>query len=108
MERRRRTVRVSHAVFNELDRRLGAVRRPSGEPSVNDFLTIELLPLVDAFADRFDDLPEAIPGRSDYRLLIAAGVLVRGVSVIGQLTSDASIELLHIKLDLDTPWDEWQ
>ncbi len=28
-------------------------------------------------------------------------------SVIGQLTSDESIELLHIKLDLDTPWDEW-
>jgi hypothetical protein len=39
--------------------------------------------------------------------LIAAGVLVRGVSVIGQLTSDETIELLGIKLDLDTPWDEW-
>ncbi len=63
--------------------------------------------LVDAFATRFDDLPEAVPGRSDYRWLIAAGALVRGVSVIGQLTSDESIELLHIKLDLDTPWDEW-
>jgi hypothetical protein len=108
VERRRRTVRVSHAVFDELDRRLGAERGPSGEPSVNDFLTIELLPIVDAFATRFDHLPEVIPGRSDYRLLIAAGVLVRGVSVIGQLTSDASIELLHIKLDLDTRWDEWE
>ncbi len=107
MERQRRTVRVSHEVFDELDRRLGAERGPNGEPSVNDFLTIDLLPIVDAFATRFDDLPEAVPGRSDYRLLIAAGALVRGVSVIGQLTSDESIELLHIKLDLDTPWDEW-
>jgi len=33
---------------------------------------------------------------------------VRGVSVIGQLTTDGSIELIHIKLDFDTPWDEWE
>lgn len=104
----RRTVRVSHDVFDELNRRLGAERGPNGEPSVNDFLTIDLLPIVDAFATRFDDLPEAVPGRPDYRLLIAAGVLVRGVSVIGQLASDESIELLHIRLDLDTPWDGWE
>lgn len=108
MERQRRTVRVSHDVFDELDRRLGAERGPNGEPSVNDFLTIDLLPIVDAFAARFDDLPEVVPGRPDYRILIAAGVLVRGVSVIGQLTSDESIELLHIKLDLATSWDEWE
>lgn len=106
MERRRRTVRVSHDVFDELDRRLGAQRGRDGEPSVNDFLTIELLPIVDAFAERFDDLPAAVPGRTDYRLLITAGVLVRGVSVIGQLTSDDSIELLYIKLDFDSTWDE--
>lgn len=67
MERQRRTVRVSHDAFDELDRRLGAERGPNGEPSVNDFLTIDLLPIVDAFATRFDDLPEAVPGRSDQR-----------------------------------------
>ena len=104
----RRTVRVSLDVFDELDRVLGSERGPGGEPSVNDFLTIDLLPIVDAFATRFDGLPEVIPGRHDYRLLVAAGVLVRGVSVIGQLTSDESIELVYIKLDLDTPWDEWE
>jgi hypothetical protein len=59
-------------------------------------------------ATRFDDLPEAIPGRPDYRLLILAGALVRGVAVVGQLTSDDSIELVHIRLDLGTPWDEWE
>jgi hypothetical protein len=102
----RRSVRVSHAVFDELDRVLGIERGPNGEPSVNDFLTIDLLPIVDAFATRFDELPEAVRGRPDYRLLISAGVLVRGVAVIGQITADGSIELLYIRLDLDTEWDE--
>ena len=101
----RRTVSVSHDVFDELDRVLGAERGPNGEPSVNDFLTIDLLPIVDAFATRFDSLAEAIPGRSDYRLLIGAGALVRGFAVIGQLVPDGSIELLHIRLDLDTEWE---
>jgi len=101
----RRTVRVSHDVFDELDRVLGAERGPAGEPSVNDFLTIDLLPIVDAFALRFDELPEAVPGRPDYRLLITAGVLIRGVVVIGQLTTDGTVELLHIRLDFDTEWD---
>lgn len=105
MDPERRTVRVSRDVFDELDRVLGAERGPNGEPSVNDFLTIDLLPIVDAFAKRFDDLPEAIPGRPDYRLLINAGALVRGASVIGQLVSDDSIELVYIKLDLVTPWE---
>jgi hypothetical protein len=102
----RRSVRVSHAVFDELDRVLGTDRGPGGEPSVNDFLTIDLLPIVDAFATRFDELPEAVSGRPDYRLLISAGVLVRGVAVIGQRTSDGSIELLYIRLDLDSEWDD--
>lgn len=104
----RRTVRVAHEVFDELDRVLGAERGPHGEPSVNDFLTIDLLPIVDVFSTRFDDLPEAVPGRPDHRMLIAAGVLVRGVSVIGQLVDDSSIELLYIRLDLDTPWEDWE
>ena len=98
-------VRVSRGVFDELDRVLGAERGARGEPSVNDFLTIDLLPIVDAFATRFDELPEAVPGRPDYRLLIAAGVLVRGLAVIGQLTSDGSIELLHVRLDFETEWE---
>jgi hypothetical protein len=101
----RRRVRVSHDVFDQLDRELGAERGLNGEPSVNDFLTIDLLPIVDAFALRFDELPEAVPGRPDYRLLIAAGVLIRRVAVIGQLTTDGTVELLHIRLDFDTEWD---
>ncbi len=85
---------------------LDAERGPNGEPSVNDFLTIDLLPIVDVFATGFDGLPEALPGRSDYRLLVSTGVLVRGVAVIGQLCSDAAVELVYIKLDLDTSWGD--
>lgn len=106
MTSERRLVRVSHAVFDEIDRVLGARRGPNGEPSAHDFLTIELLPIVDAFASRFEELPEAVAGRTDLRMLISAGVLVRGVAVIGQMSLDRTIELLHIRLDLDTPWDD--
>lgn len=104
MSNERRAVRVSHDVFDELDRVLGAERGANGEPSVNDFLTIDLLPIVDTFATRFAELPEAVHGRPDYRLLIAAGALIPSVAVIGQLTADGSIELLHIRLDFETGW----
>ncbi len=60
---------------------------------------------MEAFAARWDNLPDAIPGRADYRMLIAAGALVRGFVVLGQLVPDGSIELLSIRLDLDTEWD---
>ena len=105
MTEHRLTVRVSRAVFDDLDRVLGSERGPNGEPSVNDFLTIDLLPIVDTFATRFEQLPEAVDGRSDYRLLISAGLLVRGVAVVGQRTADGSVELLQIHLDLDNEWE---
>lgn len=38
-------------------------------------------------------------------MLIGAGALVRGFAVIGQLVPDGSIELLSIRLDLDTEWE---
>lgn len=50
MAGQRLVVRVSRAVFDEIDRALGTERGPHGEPSANDFLTIDLLPIVDAFA----------------------------------------------------------
>ena len=101
MNEGRLTVRVAHAVFDELDRVLPAERGPNGEPSVKDFLTIDLLPIVDSFATGFSSLAEAVPGRSDYRMLISAGVLVATVAVVGQLTSDGSVELLSIRIELE-------
>ncbi|MBT8241300.1 MAG: hypothetical protein KJN63_08745, partial [Acidimicrobiia bacterium] len=67
------------------------------------FQTIELLRVVDRFAVQFDDLPELIPGRSDYRVLLTSGVLVRALNVVGQLASDGAIELVSI--DIDLSWD---
>ncbi len=61
----RRPVRATYEFFEDLDRQLGPEKGPSGEPSVADFQTIELLRILDRFGERFDHLPELIPGRSD-------------------------------------------
>ena len=76
-------------------------RGQNGEPSTNDFQVFELLRIVEQFAVGFDDLPELIPGRSDYRILIAAGTLVRALAVVGQLASDGAIELIQLDIDTD-------
>lgn len=96
----RRRVRVSREVFDTIDDVFGEERGPNGEPSVNDFLSIELFSIADAFADRFDDLPDFIEGRHDVRLLVAAGTLVPVVAVIGRSDADGSIELIWIRFDL--------
>lgn len=59
---------MSRDVFEELDQVLGPDRGPDGRPSVNDFLTNDLLEIVETFATRFDDLPALIAGRRDYRI----------------------------------------
>lgn len=104
MANERLTVRVSRAVFDQVDRVLGPERGPHGEPSATDFLTVDLLAIVEVFATRFDELPEAFTGRPDYRLLISAAVLVPAVAVVGQITSDGSVELIGIQFDLDRDW----
>lgn len=55
-----RIVRVSRDVFDELDQVLGPARGPSGRPSANDFLTVDLIAIVDRFATRFEELPALI------------------------------------------------
>ena len=97
----RRAVRTTSSFFEDLDRQLGAERGPNGEPSVNDFQVFELLRVVEVFATRWDDLPALIVGRSDYRILIASGLLVPRFSVIGQFAADGAVELIELDLDLD-------
>lgn len=104
MTAERREVRATVEFFEDLDRQLRSERGPNGEPSTNDFQTYELLEIVERFATGFDELPEVIAGRSDYRVLIATGMLVRGYSVIGQLASDGAVELIGLDLDLGTDW----
>lgn len=104
MSNDRLEVRAALEFFADLDRQLPAERGPQGEPSTNDFQVFELLVIVERFAVGFADLPELIPGRSDYRVMIATGVLLRGYSVVGRLAPDGAVELVALEIDLDNDW----
>lgn len=99
MTAERREVRATSHVFEDLDRQLGLDRGPHGEPSRTDFQTFELLEISDTFANRFDELPQLIPGRPDYRVLIATGKLVRAYTVIAPLAPDGAVELVALDID---------
>jgi hypothetical protein len=101
----RRTVRTTSQFFEDLDRQLPSERGPHGEPSAHDFQVYELLRVVDQFALEFDSMAELIPGRPDYRIFIAAGLLVPRFAVIGQLASDGAVELVRLRLDLEAGWE---
>jgi hypothetical protein len=101
----RRVVRATPDFFAALDDKLGEERGPNGEPSAIDFHTYELLEIVEEFATGWDDLPEYIVGRSDYRVLWKAGRIVPVMHVTGQLAFDGAIELVDIDLDLEAPWE---
>jgi hypothetical protein len=100
----RRVVRATASFFEDLDRQLPPERGPDGEPSTNDSQVFELLRIVERFATGFDELPELIPGRADYRVLVGPGVLVSGFSVIAQLSADGAVELLQLDIDRDLRW----
>lgn len=104
MSGERREVRATLDFFQDLDRQLRGERGPSGEPSTNDFQTFELLEIVERFASGFDDLPELIHGRRDYRVLVSTGVLVRAYSVVGQLVRDGAVELVSLEIDVGNDW----
>ena len=59
---------------------------------------------MERFASGFDDLPELIPGRHDYRILMTTGLLVRACSVVGQLGPDGAVEQISLELDLGQDW----
>ena len=99
-------MRATPRFFEDLDRQLGSERGPNGEPSTNDFQSFELLEIVERFATGFADLPPLIAGRDDYRVLVAAGMLVRAFTVVGQLVSDGAVELISLELDVGLDWQE--
>ena len=63
-----------------------------------------MLEIVETFATRFDELPQMIPGRPQYRILITTGRVVGAMSVVGQLAPDGAIELVGIDIDTDADW----
>jgi hypothetical protein len=64
-----------------------------------------LLRIVERFAVGFDDLPQLITGRDDYRILIVTGSLVTAFSVVGQLAPDGAVELVQLDIDTGPPWE---
>ena len=100
----RRLVRVDQAFFDSLDQQLGSERGSNGEPSVGDFILVDLPPIAEVFATRFEFLAAAFSPRTDYRTLITSGLLVPRVFVTGHLGRDGSVTLVDVALDLDAGW----
>ena len=61
---------------------------------------MEMPTVVDAFAARFEDLPEAVEGVPDARMVISTGTLVRAFAVFGVRTTDDSIEIVGVEIDV--------
>jgi hypothetical protein len=87
----RRTVRATASFFEDLDRQLPP-ERAGGQALANDFQVFELIRIVDRFATDWDSVPELIPGRPDYRMLISTGMLVPRFAVVGQLAPDGAVD----------------
>ena len=100
-----RHVRPTRRFWDDLHRQLGAERGPGGEPSRIDFELHDLVTIFEVLTTRWDELPQFIPGRADYRVLIARGVLVRAYSVYAGLTRDGAVELLSLEIDTSWPVD---
>lgn len=96
----RRQVRVAETLFDQLDGLLPTDRGPNGEPSVTDFLVIDLPAVVDRFATDFDALPEIVEGLPSARMLIIAGRLVSQVVVYGLESPDGAIDLIGIDIEV--------
>lgn len=95
----RRPVRVADSLFEQLDRLLPAERGAGGEPSVTDFLVLDLPAIVDRFAVDFDVLPEVIVGVPSGRVLVTTGGLVARIAVYGLEAVDGSIDLIGIDVE---------
>lgn len=100
----RRPVRVDPGFLERLDALLPAERGPNGEPTRLDFLRFELPSIEERLALRFQDQGEVVPGRPDYRMVIATGTLIPRIVVIAQLVADGSVVLLGLELDHDADW----
>jgi hypothetical protein len=83
-------VHFTAGFFADLDRQLPASRR-SRVPSRADFLDQELSGIREWFSTRFEDLPPAVPGRTDYRQLITSGRVVAAMAVVGRLMPNGGL-----------------
>ncbi len=96
----RREVRVADSFFAELEAQLGSQRGPNGQPSVTDFIVLDLPVVAERFAASSDELPEAIAGVPSIRMCIGSAALVREYVVHGIETPDGAVNLVGIEIDL--------
>lgn len=101
MSESRREVRATQSFFEQLDEQLGDERGLNGEPSSYDFQSHELFAIVERFAEDWDRLPKLIAGRSDYRVLVGSGAVVKAFVATVQLAADGAVELVGIEIDPD-------
>lgn len=99
----RRVVRASSGFFRDLSRQLAQQGPPHGRPPGSDFRIFELVRVVERFATAFDDLPELIPGRHDYRVVRGTGTITPRFVVVGQLAGDGSVALVEFSADDEYP-----
>lgn len=95
----RREIRVAPSFFDSLDLQLRPERGAHGDPSSTDFLVIDLPEIVEAFALRFEHLPEVAEGVRSARVYVGAGALVSGLAVYGVELTDGVIELIGVEID---------
>ena len=97
----KRYVRVMDDLFDQLARLLPRERGADGTPSVADFVNSDLVKIHEHFSRYWDDLPQPIIGRPDYRLHIGRGTYVATMPA-GQLALDGWIELVEIEIQRNT------
>jgi len=98
-----RHVRPSDDFYDDLFSFLGPERGAHGEPSSEDFETLELPEILHRFATGWESLPERFPGNPRYRVYITTGILVFAYAVTGQLQPDGSVILLGLRLEIEPP-----
>ena len=95
-----RLVRFRQTFFDDLDSLLPDERGSDGRPSATDFLLYELPRLRDQLASDFETNTLAVAGAEPLRVLIEAGTLVRVVAVYALISSDDSVEVIGLDLDV--------
>ncbi|MCP4226422.1 MAG: hypothetical protein GY926_18555 [bacterium] len=98
-------VETSERYWADIDGAFPAERGPEGEPARSDYETLEHPRIVAIFAEGFEQLPQFIVGRADYREHNYLGVLVPIIVVRAQLRTDGVVELLEAIIEGD--WSEF-
>ena len=97
----RRPVRVDTRFLEQLDAQMGEERYPNGGAVPCRLPPVRAPGDEDDFVLHFDELGEVILGRLDYRMVITAGRLVSGISIMGRNSWTARSSYSVSKPDLE-------